>query len=401
MRDKPDEAPQAAEKPRKKPNILLRLIAFLVTLALVVGAVALVAYRDELNFDSLRRLFTYRSLSRADSGQAQPFSHGGSGSDLFLSVDGGLLTCSTVGVRLFSDSGTRYVDEAVSLSSPAAMAAGNWSLAYDVGGREVRVFHGLELTGSLTMDSGSSILSARVNSAGYLAVTLQESGYRGAVAVYDSSLQHLLQLHLSSSFVMDAAVSSDNTTLAVVTMGQTGGVFESRLELYVLDHLSADTVPTPDYTCSLGNNVVLDLRESGGAFWALGETSVSAVSAEGQLLGSYDYSGRYLKEFSLEGDGYTTLLLGRYQTGSQADLVTVGPDGAVLSSRAVEEQVLSLSAAGRYVALLTADRLEIYTSGDEPYSTLEGTSGAQKVLMRSDGTAMLVSSREAWLYIPE
>ena len=81
--------------------------------------------------------------------------------------------------------------------------------------------------------------------------------------------------------------------------------------------------------------------------------------------------------------------------------MTVGPDGAVLSSRAVEEQVLSLSAAGRYVALLTADRLEIYTSGDEPYSTLEGTSGAQKVLMRSDGTAMLVSSREAWLYIPE
>ena len=128
---------------------------------------------------------------------------------------------------------------------------------------------------------------------------------------------------------------------------------------------------------------------------------MSAVSAEGQLLGSYDYSGRYLKEFSLEGDGYATLLLGRYQTGSQADLVTVGPDGAVLSSRAVEEQVLSLSAAGRYVALLTADRLEIYTSGDEPYSTLEGTSGAQKVLMRSDGTAMLVSSREAWLYIPE
>ena len=41
--------------PKKKPNIFVRLLAFLVTLALLLGAVAAVVYRDRLNFDSIRR----------------------------------------------------------------------------------------------------------------------------------------------------------------------------------------------------------------------------------------------------------------------------------------------------------------------------------------------------------
>ena len=43
--------------PKKKPNIFVRLLAFLVTLALLLGAVAAVVYRDRLNFDSIRRWF--------------------------------------------------------------------------------------------------------------------------------------------------------------------------------------------------------------------------------------------------------------------------------------------------------------------------------------------------------
>ena len=57
----------------KRPNLLTRLIAFLITLALVVGAVALVVYRDRINLDNLRRYLTYRTLEKNDSGQAEEF----------------------------------------------------------------------------------------------------------------------------------------------------------------------------------------------------------------------------------------------------------------------------------------------------------------------------------------
>ena len=77
------------------------------------------------------------------------------------------------------------------------------------------------------------------------------------------------------------------------------------------------------------------------------------------------------------------------------------PDGALRASLPVEEQVLSLSAAGRYVGLLTADRLDIYDQDLENYSTLDGTQGAQKVLQQSDGSAMLIANAAAWLYLPQ
>lgn len=73
---------------------------------------------------------------------------------------------------------------------------------------------------------------------------------------------------------------------------------------------------------------------------------------------------------------------------------------ATVGSLALDEQVLSVSAAGRYFAVLTSDRLDIYTKDMSLYSSLEGVLGARKVLLRSDGTAFLISSGTAWLYVP-
>lgn len=51
----------------------------------------------------------------------------------------------------------------------------------------------------------------------------------------------------------------------------------------------------------------------------------------------------------------------------------MGADGAAQAALDVNEQILSLSAAGRYVGVLTADRLDVYNQSLESYSTLDGT----------------------------
>ena len=56
-----EELKRPEPAPPKKPNIVVRLLAFLLTLALVLGAVALVAFRDKINLDSLKRYITYRT----------------------------------------------------------------------------------------------------------------------------------------------------------------------------------------------------------------------------------------------------------------------------------------------------------------------------------------------------
>ena len=64
----------------KKPNIFLRLLALLVTIALILGALVLVVYRDRINLDALERWLTYRELDkrcRALGGWLQKNRYGG------------------------------------------------------------------------------------------------------------------------------------------------------------------------------------------------------------------------------------------------------------------------------------------------------------------------------------
>lgn len=387
-----------ATPPKKKPNLLFRLLAFLTTLALMLGAVLLVANRDKLNLDGVRRWFSYRSLERTDSGQAESFSYDGGSTNSFATLDGGLLVCSPSNIRLYSGGGTLYVDETVSMEQPVVDSNESSALVYDAGGRDLYVFSGKELVFRQTLDEGETLLSARLNDAGWMAVTAQESGFKGTVTVYDASFQAVLRIKLSSRFITDAVVSPDCKSVAILTVGAEGSQFESRLEFYRLSRSEEDV--EPDVQTSLGNNVSLDLRWTADGVWVLGESAVSLVSPDGSVPGTYSYTGRYLKGFSLEGDGRAVLLLGKYRAGSSADLVVVDGTGTVTASRSLGEQVFSLSAAGRYIALLSAGRLDIYTQDLEIYRTLETTQGARRVIQRADGSTMLMNADTAHLYVP-
>ncbi|BDF70730.1 hypothetical protein CE91St41_20410 [Oscillospiraceae bacterium] len=383
-------------KPPKRPNLFLRFLAFLLTLALMVGAVAAVAYRDKFNIDALRRYFTYRSLELNDSGQAESFEYEGGSGATFAPLDGGLLVCSASSIRLYSSGGTEYVGKTVSLENPVVSYAGKHALVYDAGGTDLYVYAGKEEVFSLTLGAGSSLLSASVNPSGWLAVVAQESGYKGTVTVYNASYTPVMKIGLSSSFITDAAVSPDNKSVAVVTAGLGEGSFESRVNFYQLNHDEDD--PTPDATASIGNNICLNLRWAGDGIWSVGENGVSRVD-QGEAS-SFDYTGRYLKNFSLDGDGYAVVLLGKYRAGSSAELVVVDGDGNAAATLSTNSQVLSLSAAGRYIAVLTADRLDIYTKDLELYDSLDATQGARRVIQRSDGTALLIGTDTARLYLP-
>lgn len=382
----------------KKKNIVLRLLAFLVTLVLIVGAVFLFANRDKLNLDTLKRYFTYRSLERSDTGQAESFPYSSSSSDVFACLDGDLLVCSNGGVRLYSGGGICYVEDAITLQEPIAEVRGNTAAVYSVGGSAVYVYRERTQYGSLT-DLEGSLISVRLNSSGWLAVTTRESGYKAVVTVYDNELEKRMAFRLSSAFVTDAVVTEDCNSLATVSIGQNGTAFESTLSFYTLpsgQDSGVDYSLTAAATHSLGNNVILSLRGS-SSIWCVGDTGVSVWTQDS--VGTWSCQDKYLKGYSVS-DSFAAALVGKYRAGSQAELVTIDTLGTPSAALSIREQVLSLSAAGRYVAVLTADRLDIYTQDLELYSTLEGTDNAREVLMRDDGTALLIGGETAHLFVP-
>lgn len=395
MAKKQPEQPNNNEKKQKKPRFVTRILLFLLALVLLLAAVTAIVFRDRLNMDNIKRWFHYRSLVLSDSGQAESFPYDGDLTDTFATLDGDLLVCSDNTISLYSGSGTRYVSQSVSMENPVVDTNGTLAVVYDAGGNELYVLGQRQLVWAA--EELTSILSAHLNRSGQLTVVTQSDGYRGAVTVYNTRYEPVVSVNLSSAYVMDAALSDDGKTLSILTIGQENGTFTSTLSLYTLNTAgSGDYVP--DVTCSLNGNVIIATRHTEDVVWSLGNLGLDITDHSGKTT-SVDWSDLYLKRYTLSGDGFATALLSRYRAGSQAELITVDSSG---NRHTVEynEQILSLTAAGRYVAVLTGDRLDIYTSHLELYDSLEGTQGARSVLLMEDGSAILLSSESASYYVP-
>ncbi|HCO63139.1 MAG TPA: hypothetical protein DIT49_07215 [Clostridiales bacterium] len=397
MQQRPGQRPAPASGAPKPPlsQFLSRVLIFLLTAALILGAVAAVVYRDQLNLDSIKRWFHYRSLVLSDSGQAESFRYDGALEDTFATLNGDLLVCSTNTLSLYSGSGTCYVSQSVSMDNPVVSTNGSQAVVYDAGGSSLYVLGQRALIWK--GEDLDCILSAHLNRSGQLTVVTQASGYRGRVTVYSSDFVPLMQVNLSSAFVTDGTLSDDGKTLGIVTIGQEDGAFASTLSLYSMNTQDSGSF-TPDTTCPLDNGVVLESKHTASRLWLLGDQGLTIADHQGNPT-TVSWNGMHLKRYALSGRDFATVLLGKYRAGSQAQLWTIDSQGE-RHTLEINQQVLSLAAAGRYVAVLTGDRLDIYTSDLELYASLEGTRGARTVLLTEDGSAVLLSEETASFYVP-
>ena len=188
------------------------------------------------------------------------------------------------------------------------------------------------------------------------------------------------------------------------TIGSNEPLFAQQLYLVVAESPEPGQPEDPTAPLKNGDQVVIynpaNLKALSSEYTGFYNKGTDVTLTGGKLAGSYSYDGGYLHRCSLDGDGYAALLLGRYKSGSQGRLVTVDSQGRELASLDIDEEVMSLSAAGKYVAVLYQDHLTIYDKDLQEYAVLKDVSAAGTVLMRSDGSAVLTGASAASLYLP-
>ncbi|MDY3985608.1 DUF5711 family protein [Dysosmobacter sp.] len=386
-----DNDGEEERKPRRGRG-LRRFLIFFLTLAAVLGIVLLAAYRDGTGFDVLRRYFSYGSTQKAY--ETVSYTYDAASSNRFAALGDSLVVLSDTSLRVLDGSGKDLWSTAVRMESPALVSGGGRAVAYDVGGTALYVLDSSGLVEDLTDKEAEPIISARLNGDGWLAVTAEKKNYKGAVSVYNKKLELVFGFHSSQRFLMDAWVTDDGKYLAAVALGQESGTFVSNVVLYDL----TQTDPAADYDVSDG--LVLAIGQQGDAIVTVADSCLHLADTAGEERGSYRYDGAYLREFSMTGQDYTVLLLNRYQSGSVGRLVTVGTDGGEIASLDVNEEVLSVSAEGRYIAVLYLDRLVVYNRDLQVYASLNGTGYAREALMRPDGSVLLLGSESAKLFLP-
>ena len=196
----------------------------------------------------------------------------------------------------------------------------------------------------------------------------------------------------AQKYLMTAAVSENGNYMAAAAMGQDGGSFTSSLQIYKLtsDALQADAALSGG---------VYELGTVDGRFCAATDKALCFVKADGSVR-TYDYQGANLARCSINGGKFAAVLLENYSSGGLTHLATVNTAGEEIAALTVDSQVLDLSAAGRYVAVLYTSSLVIYDRNLRQCAVLEDVNFARRVLMRSDGSAVLAGTNSASLYLP-
>lgn len=393
MADKRKEQPKkrgkAAETPPEEKRSGWKNAALCgVILLLVLALVAVAAYRGGTGFDFLRRWLAY-----GEEELSAEYDYDAATNNRFALLGKGMAVLSGTELRVFRGNGTVALSKQVNLAAPALQAAGDLAVAYDVGGTQLWLVNTEgEVVLELEKESGEPIIAASVNAAGYLAVTAEKKGCKGCVSVYDRQQKLIFEFNSVERFVTDARVAEDGRTVTAVTLGQENGGFVSSMVTYDV----TKTDPQGAYTVSEG--MVLAMDERNGRQITVSDTALT-FAEQGEVTGQYRYDGEYLRDWAV-GEDYAVLLLNRYYAGSIGRIVTVGPDGKEIASLAVDEEVISLSAAGRYVAVLCAGELKICTPELLEYAVQAGTDRAKAVLMCDDGSALVLESEKGTRFVP-
>lgn len=388
-----EEFKRSQAAPRRGGGLRRALGVFLVLLV-VLAVVVAAAWKDLRNMDSVKRLFSYNKVTQDEQGKAELYSFSNDRSNVFALLGDHLLVASTTSVQVIGSDGSIVCSESVKLTNPAIAVGGQTAAVYDIGAQTLLAFSSGGLVRDMSGECGGDILSVSVNPSDYLALNTEKSGYKSAVTVFDAAGEKVFAFNSSERYVIDAVVMRDCKHMAAVTLGEANGAFANNVSIYALGSEKATAVNT------LTGSLVLSADSVAGKLSCLTDEGLTLFGTDGSLAGSYRFEYPYLRGASMDGDDFAALLLSRYRSGSALKLVTVGADGQTLGSLDSRSEVLSLSAAGKYVAVLYSDSLVLYTPQLEEYARLDGTEYARSVIMRADGTAVLIGSASAWLYIP-
>lgn len=386
--DLQEEQPRRLRQ-KKKPRKWLWLTLIVLV---VLGAVAVAVLWDANSFDGLRRSIIYARAEKDETGCAKLYYYENDATSRFAAIDGSLVTVAANQVRLLDERSQVLYQNSVRFLHPDLVSGGGVAVAYDIGGTALYALDSKGLRWQ--QETEGELLAVTVNPHGYVTAVYNKSGAKAAVTVWDSNGAAVFTFQSAQRFVMTAALGQDDRTLAAVTMGQEDGKFQSFLVLY---HTDSDKMVA---TTPVDGGVAYALETLQREFCAVTEQGLYLLDSGGELKASYSYGGQFLRRCVVGDGGWAALLLSRYKSGGYASLITVDGDGNELGGCDIDGEVLDISTAGRYVAVLFSDRLTIYDKYLTEVATLPDVSEVRAVLMRADGSAVLAGASGASLYLP-
>ncbi len=365
------------EEKRKKNRSLFRLLLIGLLLAAALAAVALAVVSRERG--GIRELWReLRGEKRVSEFFFENASHGDA-----AEMDLGLAVATDSGLYLFDETGEIVLSRLYAWQKQALARAGDYGAVYDVGGTTVIFFNSKKILTEIDMPY--AVVSASVNDLGYLAVCTEADGYKGAVTVYNSLGTAIYRWSAGNSRVLSARVSGRDELL-VLTVGNDG----SRLVLCEMDR--EDKVA--EYTFP---GLMIDMVFTRSGVTAITTSSLIGLSGKLEERWSIDFEERFLEKYVLTED-LSAVALTDYQVGGGRTLETITAGGDTRGAIALGEDPVDMDVRDGRVAVLTSDRVTVYSGTLEKSDGYPCDFGAEHVSLRPDGSVVCAGSFSAYVY---
>ena len=146
----------------------------------------------------------------------------------------------------------------------------------------------------------------------------------------------------------------------------------------------------------MADELLIDLCWLGGdSVCAVGEAGVRFYGADGTEKGVYGFDGRYLLDYELGRAGFAAVFVSAYRSGGGGTLLTLDGRGQVLGSAELDRDVVSMSAAGKQLLVMTGSSLVLYNQELVRQSANETLMTARRAILRPAGDILLLHAYSA------
>ncbi len=382
---RPEEAPASEpEAPSKKSHLHdHRIWLFLTAALLTIGIVCLVVFGGMRVLDQAIRLVRY-------SGDHTAFSFDAHNTNSYRSFHDGMVIASVSGLMAFDENGTETAAIQNQMAQPVLLTNDTVATAYGIGDSTICSLHYKKgVRDQITVPG--TLLDAHLSGDSCIAYSSVQPGYKTVLTALNSAGTEIYSWYSSTRFFSQCAISQDASLLGAIALGQSGSGFDSSCVLFATDR------EEPVAELSLGSDLIYELDfVSDHKLCAVGETALHFFRDDGTGLSEYPYDGGELLYYDLQADSFAAIVRNMNQAGSRYEITTVGHDGVELASLSVDAEILDISANGRYLAVLTTDRLCVYDSRLRPTLSEENVGFATQVCVQKDGAALLIDGSSAY-----
>lgn len=370
----PDAQPQTlGDRFVGRSKLALRFSRYLLLCIFVlILAITVMVNRDSINMDNLRRLFAKIDIgiSANDDVDGKQIEFAFEEDAAVTSFKDGLAYLTPSKLTIMDNLGTVFMSTDTGFAAPELITSPRYTVAYDRGGTGLLVTNSFTVVFEKTMSEKISYVTLSEHN--YLSVITTGGGYKNSLYVYNASFEEIYVWHSNERYLLNAAVSPDRKTVALVCYNTAESQTKAELVGIKLDAeeiaWSVTLNGLPLDMCYKNNNLIALLFDDRLEF----------CNGKGGAGNVYQFEKNFLQAFSLEED-HTLLVLSAGKLGDST-LYEISNRGKAVDDFSTQSRIRSMDVKGNSVALLTDQETLVYsTASDKVTYRKDGDSNVQAV----------------------